>query len=557
MLRINQIRLALDYSKNDLEDYIIKCLHISQKDLINYKIIKRSVDARDKSKIKYVLSIDVSLIDEKSVLKRFKKSGFIRNVSERKYKYIAKASNQFPRLEEDRPVIVGAGPCGYFAALILAQMGFKPLLLERGESVKDRSIQAYGFWSRRCKLSVDSNVQFGEGGAGTFSDGKLYSQITDPDNYRRKVLEEFVQSGASEDILINNRPHIGTYKLAAIVRKFRSRIEDLGGEIRFGAKMEELVLKKRLTKKFNDKDFEVEGIKLADGSFLKTKYLILALGHSARDSFRMLDRVGVYLEQKLFAVGFRIEHLQCKVDQERWGEMSGHPSLGRAEYKLVYHSRNGRNVYSFCMCPGGQVVGAASDEECVVTNGMSQHTRNEKNANSALVVNLEKEDLIEFERWPGDPLAGVAFQEQLERKAFKMGGENYFAPIQRLDDFINSVVSVRIGSIKPSYLPGVHFADLNNSLPKQFISSIKESLPYFAKKNSFFMEPDAILTGLETRTSSPIRITRDVDLESLNVFGLIPAGEGAGYAGGIMSAGIDGIKAAEAMARKILSSSSY
>ncbi len=552
MLRINQIKLSLDYTEKDLEDSIVAFLHIDLKDLLDYKIIKRSIDARDKSRIKFVFSIDVSLKEENVVLKRRHKPNLVKKSKEIKYKYIGKATKGFPPSEEERPVIVGAGPCGYFAALILAQMGFKPLLLERGEPVKDRSIRAYGFWAGRCKLGVDSNVQFGEGGAGTFSDGKLYSKISDPDNYRRKVLNEFVESGANKEILISHRPHIGTFKLAAIVRRFRSRIQDLGGEIRFGSKMEELILEKKITKNIDGKDLEVKGLKLADGSIIKTRYVILALGHSARDSFRMLDKVGVYLEQKLFAVGFRIEHLQLEIDKERWGELYGHVDLGRAEYKLVYHSSNGRNVYSFCMCPGGQVVGATSNKDCVVTNGMSQHTRNEKNANSALVVNLEKQDLLGFERWPGDPLAGIAFQEELEKKAFEMGGKNYFAPIQRLEDFIASSTSIQLGPIIPSYLPGVRLANLNDSLPKPFIFAIRESLPYFSRKFSFFMDPDAILTGLETRTSSPIRIKRDSELESLNVVGLIPAGEGAGYAGGIMSAAIDGIKAAESIARKIL-----
>ncbi len=527
--------------------YILRFLRVKKIDIINYKITKRSVDARNRSAIKLVYTVEVNVKSEDYLLNKLKNNPRVSKSIDRKYNFVAKAQNLSSSSENYRPVIIGAGPCGYFAALLLAQMGFKPLLLERGKSVRERSINTYAFWSGKTTLNLDSNVQFGEGGAGTFSDGKLYSQISDPSDYRKKVLEELVESGANPEILIDNKPHIGTFKLARVVRGFRLRIEQLGGEIRFNSKMEELVLETST----NGKKYKVKGLKLSDGSFIRTNYLIIALGHSARESFKMLDKIGVYLQQKLFSVGFRIEHEQLKVDEDRWGEMCGHPQLGAAEYKLVHHSLNGRNVYSFCMCPGGQVVGASSNNECVVTNGMSQHTRNMKNANSAIVVNLEKEDLLPFERFKNDPLAGLFFQEYLEKKAFELGGSNYYAPVQRLEDFMSSKTSIKFGLVKPSYLPGVKFADLNFALPRPFIEAIREAFVAFSKKNTFFKNPDAILTGLETRTSSPVRISRDKDLESLNVQGLFPAGEGAGYAGGIMSAGIDGIKVAEIVAKKL------
>ena len=552
MINISQIKLPLDYSQDNLLEKILSILRIESNDLIDFYLIKRSIDARDNSNIFFICSVNTQVKNEKSILNKFKNDNRIKKVLKRDYFLPVKAPESFPLKEYLRPVIVGAGPCGYFAALLLAQMGFKPLLLERGQTVKERTFKCYGFWRKGYDLDLESNVQFGEGGAGTFSDGKLYSQISDPNNYGRKVLEEFVASGANAEILYKHRPHIGTFKLASIVRGFRSRIKALGGEIRFETKMEELILKKSSKEYSNNKEYQVHGLKLSDGSFVRTNYLILALGHSARDSFQMLDEVGVCLEQKLFSVGFRIEHPQIQVDKERWGGMCGHSQLGHAEYKLVHHASNGRDVYSFCMCPGGLVVGATSEKECVVTNGMSQHGRNEKNANSGLVVNLQAEDLIKYERWPGDPLAGIAFQKNLEMQAFNIGGKDYSAPAQRLEDFLAGRPSNHMGKIKPSYLPGIKLADLNQSLPKPFIEAIKEALPVFGDKFSFYKEPDAILTGVETRTSSPLRIPRDKFFESVNVLGLFPAGEGAGYAGGILSAGIDGIKVAEEMAKKIL-----
>ncbi len=551
MLSISQLRLSLDHSSEDLVSAIHKVLRISPERLISYKVLRRSIDARSKNRIKFVYSVDVSVTGEKSLLKRFARNKNIRKSSSAEYRNLLKAQTDFPLVDEHRPVVVGAGPCGYFAALLLAQMGFKPLLIERGHSVKRRTLQTFGFWRGRHRFDPNSNVQFGEGGAGTFSDGKLYSQVSDPDNYGRKVLEELVASGANSEILTHHHPHIGTFKLATVVRGLRKRIEDLGGEIRFEALMDEVVLESSCEESETSKPFQLVGIKLADGSFIRTSHLIVALGHSARDSFVMLEKVGVQLEQKLFSIGFRIEHPQLGIDQDRWGPMVGHPALGHAEYKLVHHASNGRCVYSFCMCPGGLVVASTSENNCVVTNGMSQHSRNERNANSALVVNLIKNDLTQYERFESDPLAGIAFQRSLEEKAFRLGGGDYFAPAQRLEDFVARKASISLGAVKPSYLPGIRLCDLNDSLPYPFIEAIRESLPCFAKQLPSFYNPDAVLTAVETRTSSPLRIARDYLFESVNTRGLFPAGEGAGYAGGILSAGIDGIRVAESVARML------
>ncbi len=552
MLRLSEIKLPLGHQPDDLEDAIYKILKICSSRLISHRIVRRSIDARCHESIKLIYSVDVSVTDEDALLKTFSNQKKVKKAPDTKYRPIAKAPKNFYIKEEDRPVIVGAGPCGYFAALLLAQMGFKPLLLERGLSIKKRTKDTFRFWRGEKPLNNDSNVQFGEGGAGTFSDGKLYSQVSDPEHYGRKVLEELVLSGANPEILISHRPHIGTFKLATVVRGLRSRIEELGGEIRFETRMDELLLEKTSEDKGILKPLQVKGIKLGDGGSIPTRFLILALGHSARDSFQMLDRVGVRLEQKNFSIGFRIEHPQDIIDHARWGQMAGHPQLGHAEYKLVHHATNGRCVYSFCMCPGGLVVGSTSEEGCVVTNGMSQHSRNERNANSALVVNLIKEDLLKYERWSGDPLAGLFFQRDLERNAFLLGGENYFAPVQRLEDFLACKPSKHLGKVKPSYLPGINLSDLNKSLPRPFVDAIREALPIFAKRLDSFDHPDTVLTGIETRTSSPVRIPRDKYFESVNTKGLIPAGEGAGYAGGILSAGIDGIKAAESLAKIII-----
>ncbi len=553
MLRLNEIRLPLDHSLDDLKRAILKCLRIKPERLIDFKVIKRSLDARSHQTIYFIYSIDVLVKGETTLLKRNSSKKRIQKTVNHHYKYVAKAPKDFLQVDKrSRPIVIGAGPCGYFAALVLAQMGFKPLLLERGKRVKERTLETFGFWRGQHFFNPESNVQFGEGGAGTFSDGKLYSQVSDPERYGRKVLEELVASGANEEILTTHRAHIGTFKLASVVRGLRSRIEHLGGEVLFETRVDELVLQRCNSSGNDQKTKKIIGLKLANGKIVEARHVILAIGHSARDSFYMLEDIGVSVSSKLFSVGFRIEHPQSIIDSARWGAMAGHPKLGHAEYKLVYHAKNGRSVYSFCMCPGGLVVGSTSEEGCVVTNGMSQHSRNERNANAALVVNVEHDDMLGYERWPGDPLVGVAFQRDLENQAFSLGGDNYFAPAQRLEDFLLGRPSRSLGLIEPSYLPGVRPSDLQASLPQPLIEAMKEALPEFAKRIPGFNHPDAVLTAVETRTSSPVRISRDASYESINTKGLFPAGEGAGYAGGILSAGIDGIKVAEAMALKIL-----
>ena len=431
--------------------------------------------------------------------------------------------------------MVGFGPCGIFAGLLLAQMGFKPIILERGTEVRQRTKDTWGLW-RKNVLNPESNVQFGEGGAGTFSDGKLYSQIKDPKHHGRKVLHEFVKAGAPDEILYVSKPHIGTFRLTGVVENMRQQIEALGGEVRFQQRVTDVLID----------DGHLTGVVLADGEQLNSRHVIMALGHSARDTFRMLHERGVYMEAKPFSVGFRIEHPQSLIDSARLGKYAGHPKLGAADYKLVHHAKNGRSVYSFCMCPGGTVVAATSEPGRVVTNGMSQYSRNERNANSGIVVGITPED------YPGGPLAGIELQERLEAHAYVLGGSNYEAPAQLVGDFIAGKPSTALGSVEPSYKPGVSLGDLALALPAYAIEAIREALPAFEKQIKGFSMHDAILTGIETRTSSPLRMTRDGSMQSLNVKGLFPAGEGAGYAGGILSAGVDGIRIAEAVARDIL-----
>jgi uncharacterized FAD-dependent dehydrogenase len=423
-----------------------------------------------------------------------------------------------------------------FAALLLAQMGFRPIVLERGRDVRRRTRDTWALW-RRNTLTPESNVQFGEGGAGLFSDGKLYSQVKDPKFHGRKVMQEFVRAGAPAEILYVGRPHIGTFRLTGVVEAMREQIIALGGEVRFESKVTDLVIE----------DGRIEGVVLASGETLHSHHVVLALGHSARDTFRMLERRGVYLEAKPFAIGLRIEHPQSMIDRARLGRFAGNPVLGAADYKLVHHARNGRAVYSFCMCPGGTVVAATSEPGRVVTNGMSQYSRNERNANAGIVVAINPDA-----DYPGGPLAGVALQEELEARAFVLGGGDYSAPGQLVGDFLRGHASTQLGEVIPSYKPGVRLGDLAQALPAYAIEAMREAMPVFARQIRGFDRDDAVLTGVETRTSSPVRITRDAaSLQSLNVRGLYPCGEGAGYAGGILSAGIDGIKVAEAVARSM------
>ena len=531
MIRITELRLAIDHAPEALEAAIVRFLKITPKDVISFAVFKRSYDARKNVALAFIYTVDVSVKDEERVLARFAGDVHVRPSPDTRYHFVAKA----PQKMERRPVVIGFGPCGIFAALLLAQMGFKPIVLERGKAVRERTQDTWGLW-RKSTLNPESNVQFGEGGAGTFSDGKLWSQVKDPKFYGRKVLHEFVKAGAPEEILYVAKPHIGTFRLVGVVEKMRQEIIALGGEIRFSQKVTG----------FDIEDQRIRGLRLENGEHIVADQVILALGHSARDTFQALHDAGVYLEAKPFSIGFRIEHPQSMIDKARLGPHAGNSLIGAADYKLVHHAKNGRSVYSFCMCPGGTVVAATSEPNRVVTNGMSQYSRNERNANAGIVVGINPED------YPGGPMAGIEFQRAIESKAFELGGKNYEAPGQLVGDFLAQRPSTDFGAVLPSYKPGVHLTDLASSLPDYAIEAIREAIPAFEKQIPGFSMNDAVLTGVETRTSSPLRITRGANYQSLNIKGLYPAGEGAGYAGGIMSAGIDGIKVGEALALEYL-----
>ncbi|WP_237132266.1 NAD(P)/FAD-dependent oxidoreductase [Pseudohongiella sp. O18] len=530
MIRLTELALPLDHAPEALPAAIAQRLGIPQEDLLNIVVFKRSYDARKKnSEITFVYIVDVEVRDEAAVLAAAVNHTHIRPAPDTNYYQVASA----PANLTDRPVIVGFGPCGLFAALILAQMGFRPIVLERGRNVRQRTQDTWALWRKR-QLTPESNVQFGEGGAGLFSDGKLYSQIKDPKFYGRKVMQEFVQAGAPEEILYVSKPHIGTFRLTGVVAAMRKQIESLGGEIRFESRVVD----------FLTGDDGMEGVVLESGEQIMSRHVVLALGHSSRDTFRQLHARGVFMEAKPFAIGFRIEHPQSLIDKARLGKYAGHPALGAADYKLVHHAKNGRSVYSFCMCPGGTVVAATSETGRVVTNGMSQYSRNERNANAGIVVGISPE-----QDFPGGPLAGLALQEALETQAYHLGGEDYSAPAQLVGDFIRRKSSEKLGDVIPSYKPGIRLGSLDSALPEYAIDAIREALPVFGRQIRGFDRDDAVLTGIESRTSSPVRLTRDKQsLQSLNTRGLYPAGEGAGYAGGILSAGVDGIKVAEAVA---------
>jgi uncharacterized FAD-dependent dehydrogenase len=534
MIRISEIKLPLllasdtGHSDAEIKSAILKKLNVLASDLMHFSIFKRGVDARKRSAILIAYIVDCELKNEASILAKFAKDPHVKSSPDTSYHFVATSSTNI----KSRPVIVGFGPSGIFAALILAQAGFKPIVLERGKPVRERTKDTWKLW-RNGILNPESNVQYGEGGAGTFSDGKLYSQIKDPKFYGRKVISEFIKAGAPPEIAYVSHPHIGTFRLVGVVETMRETIKSLGGEIRFESKVETIDISSNT----------VKGVTLTNGENITTNHLILAVGHSARDTFEMLHNLGVYIEAKPFSIGFRIEHPQSLIDRARYGNNAQHPVLGAADYKLVHHATNGRSVYSFCMCPGGTVVAAASEPERIVTNGMSQYSRNERNANAGIVVGITPE--IDY---PGHPLAGIELQRKLESHAYILGGSTYKAPGQLVGDFLMNNSSTKLGGVEPSYTPGILLTNLDSALPEFAISAIREAIPAFAKQVKGFDLPDAILTGVETRTSSPIRIKRNDDtLQSINTKGLYPCGEGAGYAGGILSAGVDGIRVAEAV----------
>jgi uncharacterized FAD-dependent dehydrogenase len=538
MLRLSGLTLPLDHPDEAMPEAICARLGVPRADLLRFEVVKRGNDARKKSAILLVYTVDVALRDEAAVLARFAGDHELRQRPDTDYRFPVMAPQGWSGL---RPVVIGAGPCGLFAGLILAQMGFRPIILDRGKVVRERTKDTWGLW-RRAQLDPDSNVQFGEGGAGTFSDGKLYCRIKDPRFLGRKVLEEFVKAGAPEDILTEAHPHIGTFRLVTMVESMRATIEALGGEYRWQTRVDGIALERT-----GEGKQRLRGLILADGSLIEADHVVLAVGHSARPTFEMLHERGVFIEPKPFSIGVRIEHPQSWVDEARFGKYARHPVLGAAAYSLAHHCANGRTVYSFCMCPGGRVVAATSEEGRVVTNGMSQYSRAEFNANSGLVVGIDP-----AKDYPEGPLAGIALQRHWESLAFVAGGSNYCAPGQKVGDFLAGRPSTELGSVTPSYKPGVTMTDLAACLPDYVIESFHEALPAFGRQIRHYDHPDAVMTGVETRTSSPLRITRGKDLQSLNVERLFPAGEGAGYAGGILSAAIDGIKVAEAVAASIV-----
>lgn len=536
LLRLTELKLPLHHTEAELTSAILNQLDLSPDKLAGFSVRRRGYDARRKAAITFIYTVDIELRDSAenpAILERLLADRHISPAPDTRYHFVIRAPHN--RSDWLRPVVIGTGPCGLFAGLILSQSGFCPIILERGKPVRERTKDTFGLW-RNSRLDPESNVQFGEGGAGTFSDGKLHSQIKDPGHYGEKVLEEFVRAGAPPEILYVSKPHIGTFRLVGMLEKMRETILGLGGEIRFQSRIDDIDIAHG----------QIRGVILADGTYLATRHVVLAIGHSARDTFTMLHNRGVHIEAKPFSIGFRIEHPQSLIDHCRFGSHAGDPLLGAADYKIVHHCTNGRAVYSFCMCPGGTVVAATSEAGQVVTNGMSQYSRNARNANSGMVVGITPDD------YPDHPLAGIEFQRRWEKYAFELGGSNYHAPGQLVGDFLANRASTRSGDVIPSYKPGVHWCNLDTALPAFAITALREALPVFDRQIPGFARHDAVLTGVETRTSSPVRIRRNDLLQSINTAGLYPAGEGAGYAGGILSAAVDGIKVAEAVARDIV-----
>ncbi|EJO5348528.1 NAD(P)/FAD-dependent oxidoreductase [Clostridium botulinum] len=524
--RINNLTLEIDEDLSLLKNKALKKLNISSNYIKDLKILRESIDARRNS-IKFNYSVEVSCEDEKRLIKRIKD----KNITFEDHKYEEKIIIGDKKMNE-RPVIIGMGPAGMFAGLMLAQNGYKPIIIERGEAVEERSKTVDKFWNTGV-LNIESNVQFGEGGAGTFSDGKLTTRIKD-----RKcsfILQQMVKAGAPKEIIYSGKPHIGTDILKKVVKNIRNNITSLGGEIRFNSKLEDIIIKNQKIKAI-----------IVNGQEIPCENLVLAIGHSSRDTYEMLYKNNIFMESKAFAIGVRVEHLKKMIDKSQYGKYAGHPRLKAADYRLTYRTKDtNRAVYSFCMCPGGDVVAAASEEGLLVTNGMSYYSRNEQNSNSAIVVSVNPEDFK-----GNTPLKGMEFQRHYERLAYKLGGGNYNAPVQLVEDFLKDQISSKLGTVNPSYRPGYEFKDLSQCLPNYVVNSLKEGFSNFDKKIKGFVSNGAILTGIETRTSAPVRLTRNENLESISLQGLYPAGEGAGYAGGIVSAAVDGVKVAENIIKK-------
>ena len=530
MLQISQLTLPVDHAEADLRSALVKRLGIADSALLNFTLKQRAIDAR-RQHVTFSYTLLAEVADEARVLKALKADTQIIPAPDENYVSVTPSGHVHAG---ERPVVVGTGPCGLFAGLLLARAGRKPILLERGKAAGDRARDVTGFWRRGWDFNPESNVQFGEGGAGTFSDGKLYTQIRDREHRIPWLLKEMVAAGAPEDILVKARPHIGTDRLIKVVRHIREEIISLGGEVRFGARVSDVIIE----------DGAMRAVVLADGSVIEGAPIIFAIGHSSRDTFEMLHRHSVPFEAKPFSVGVRIEHPQRLVDKMLYGKWAGHNRLGSAPYKFVAHCPTGRAAYSFCMCPGGLVVAAGSEPGMVVTNGMSSYAREEANANSGFMVDIRPEDYGAEKH----PLAGIEFQRQIERAAFRLGGNNYHAPAQLLGDFLAGKASTGQGSVKPSYEPGVVWSDVRECLPEYVTATLQLAIPQIAKKLPGYRLEDAVLTAAETRSSAPIRLPRDPEtLVSTGLKNFYPAGEGAGYAGGIISAAADGMRVAEAV----------